>query len=237
MIEGAIQSNYRASYGSFLITNVEITESVALHVRQWMPASRPFSGIAAPVIDPRTADFFARKSKSCHLFVNPALAQVNAASLTHGVKSREIRGAQLRQDPFCYVPKFPKSWNRELVSDMCLAWGIAAASNSTSITIAKAGRLLANASGEQERAAACEEAIAQAQRNQKGVSLENAAVASDGYFSFADGIDALGRKKVRAIFATSGSAHDAEVTEHVKTFDGLIFHTEPDEISRSFSWG
>lgn len=237
VIEAAIESNYRASYGSFLITNVEITDQVALHLRQWMPASRPFSGIAAPLIVPRTRDFFARKSKACQFFVNPALAAVNQSSLQHGTRERAIRGAQLRQEPYTYVPKFPSSWDKDLVRDMCLAWGIAASSNSTSVAIAKSGRLMANASGGQERAAACEVAITQSQRNQKGISLEGAAVASDGYFSFADGIDALARKKVKAIFATHGSINDAEIAEHAKQFDTLIFHTEPDEKARSFFWG
>lgn len=237
VIEAAIQSNYRASFGSFLITNVEITDSVALHIRQWMPASRPFSGFAAPLIVPRTRDFFARKSKSCNMYVNPALSKVDASSLQHGVQQRSLRGASLRQEPYEFVPKFPSDWDEDLRRDMCMAWGVAAASNSTAVSIVKGGRLLSNASGGQERARACEDAIAQAQRNQRAVSLEGAAVASDGYFSFADGIDALARKKVRAIFATDGSIHDEEVRKHAEKYDGLIFHTVPDEMGRSFFWG
>lgn len=237
VIEGAIESNYRASYGSFLITNVEITDSVALHVRQWMPANRPFSGIAAPVIAPRMRGYFARKTKACHFFANPALGEISASDLQHGTQRRSIRGALLHQDPFLYVPKFPDAWDEDLLNDMCLAWGVAAASNSAGVAISKSGRLLANASGEQERAAACEEAISQVDRNRKGATLEGAAVASDGFFSFADGIDALARKKVKAIFATHGSKNDADIAAHAKSFEDLIFYTVPDEEGRSFSWG
>lgn len=235
VIEGAIESNYRASYGSFLVTNVDITDAVALHVRQWMPANRPFSGIAAPGIAMKTRGFFARKSKACHMFVNPALASVGTDALENVNEQRSVRGAIIQQQANQYVPKFPKSWGPGLVRDMCLAWGVAAASNSTAIAIAKSGRLLANAAGEQERAAACEEAIAQARRNRGVASLKDAAVASDGYFSFADGIDALGRKKVRAIFATHGSSNDKEVKQHAKSFSELIFHTVPDGSGRAFS--
>lgn len=237
VIEAAIACNYRASYGSFLVTNVEMDDTVALHVRQWMPAKRPFSGIAAPVVGEKATGFFARKTKRCHLFANPALSNVGVSLLDGGYEQRSIRGAVMHQKSSHYIPEFPKKWNADLVSDMCLAWGVAAASNSTAIAIAKDGRLLANAAGEQERAAACEEAIAQARRNRKAVSLKNAAVASDGYFTFADGIDVLGRKKVKVIFATHGSTHDKEVAQHAKSFDGLIFHTVPDHVGRVFAGG
>ncbi|MCH9765538.1 MAG: hypothetical protein K0U34_06050 [Alphaproteobacteria bacterium] len=237
VIEAAIAGNYRASYGSFLITNVEMTDTVALHVRQWMPANRPFSGIAAPLIAKKARGFFARKSKACHLFVNSALGHVGQAAIDESVEQRTIRGAVLYQKRNAYIPKFPKAWDKQLISDMCLAWGVAASSNSTAIAIVNSGRLVANAAGEQERAAACEEAIAQCLRNGKASNLKGAAVASDGYFSFADGVDALGRKKVKAIFATHGSTNDKEVAKHAQSFDHLVFHTVPDPTGRSFCGG
>ena len=237
VIEAAIASNYRASFGSFLVTNVEMTDSVALHVRQWMPARRPFAGIAAPLIGNKATGFFARQTKACHFFANPALGDVGVDMLDGGLVQRSVRGAVMYENANLYVPKFPKKWDADLVRDMCLAWGVAAASNSTAIAIAKGGRLLANAAGEQERAAACEEAIAQARRNRKAVSLKGAAVASDGYFTFADGIDVLGRKKVKAIFATHGSLSDKKVAQHAKSFDELIFHTVPDRVGRVFAGG
>jgi len=237
VIEAAIYSNYRASYGSFLVTNVEMTNSVALHVRQWMPAKRPFSGIAAPAIAEKASGFFARQTKACHFFANSALGDVGVDLLDGGLEQRSVRGAVIQQKANHYIPKFPKTWDQDLVRDMCLAWGVAAASNSTAIAIAKAGRLLANAAGEQERAAACEEAIAQVRRNRKAATLKGAAVASDGYFTFADGVDVLGRKKVKAIFSTHGSVNDKDVAKHAKSFDDLIFHTVPDHVGRVFAGG
>lgn len=237
VIEAAIACNYRASYGSFLVTNVEMTNPVALHVRQWMPARRPFAGIAAPVIEEKATGFFARQTKACHFFVNPALAEVGVALLDGGIEQRSVRGAVMCQNANQYIPKFPKAWDKGLVRDMCLAWGVAAGSNSTAIAIAKNGRLLAIAAGEQERAAACEEAVAQVRRNRKGATLKGAAVASDGYFTFADGVDVLGRKNVKAIFATHGSVNDKDVAKHAKSFDELIFHTVPDHIGRVFAGG
>lgn len=235
VINHAIHCNYRASYGAMLVTNVEITNDVALHLRHWMPAKRPFSGIAAPAIEPVGASFFTRKKGTCHLMVNKALASIGVRDLKAASAMRSIRGATLHQEPNTYVPKLPKKWSTELIADMCLAWGIAMASDSNAVAIAKNGRLVANAAGGQNRAAVCESAVLQAKRNGTAGNLKGAAVASDGYFAFADGIDGLARKKVKAIFATNGSINDKEVAEHAASFKDLIFYTVSTKVGRGFA--
>lgn len=234
VLHHAIESNYRGSFASFLVTNVPLTQQVSLCLRQWMPARRPFAGIVAPKIDPKTAGFFARKTGTCHLFANPALGSVGVKSMPAGEKASVIRGATLSQSHNAYVPTFPAEWDRRLVEDMCLAWGICASSTSNSITIVNNRKLVANAVGQPCRTGACELALLQATQAGHAASLKGAAVSSDGFFAFADGIDMLARKKVRAIFATHGSMHDREVAEHAKQFD-IILHTVPDREARVFA--
>jgi phosphoribosylaminoimidazolecarboxamide formyltransferase/IMP cyclohydrolase len=230
----AINSNYRAAFGSFLVTNVPISRIAALAMRDAMAALRPFSGIAAPEIDKPSSVFFKRKKGKCSMLVNPALANVGLANLDSGAASRTIRGATLTQEPNTFVPRLPKTWDKGLIEDMCLAWGVCSASNANSITIAKGGVLLANAVGQQERAAACELAIQQVRQTRRLPALKGAAVVSDSFFAFADGFDLLARRKVAAVFATSGSVHDKEVAEHARQFD-VIFHTVPDSKGRIFA--
>ena len=230
----AINSNYRAAFGSFLVTNVPISRIAALAMREAMAALRPFSGIAAPAIDKPASVLFKRKRGKCIMLVNPALGKVGKANLGAGEISTTIRGAVLTQEPNSFVPNFPKTWGRGLIADMCLAWGIGASSNSNSITIAKDGLLIANAVGQQERAAACELAIQQARQNRNLPALKGSAVVADSFFAFADGIDLLARRKVAAIFATHGSVNDKEVAEHAKNFD-IIFYTVPDAKGRIFA--
>lgn len=230
----AIASNYKAAFGSFLVTNAPVTRFAAMAMREAMVARRPFSAIAAPSIDAAGSAFFKRKKGRCHLLANPALAKIGKASLSKAEVSRTIRGATLTQTPNTFVPTFPKTWKPQLVADMCLAWGVCAASDSNTITIAKNGLLIANATGQPERAAACELAITQAKRTGRAAALKDAAVVSDSYFAFADAFDILARKKVAAVFATSGSVHDKEVAEHAKEFD-VIFHTVPDAKGRIFA--
>ena len=160
----AINCNYRASYGSFLVTNVALTDEVAFRLRQWMPANRPFSGIATPLIEDVGAAFFARKKGSCHILVNPALAEISAKSLEPYQEVRSIRGATLSQKTNIFVPSFPKDWDQNLLEDMCLAWGICAASDSNCVTVAKDSKLVTNAVGQPSRTGACELALLQARQ-------------------------------------------------------------------------
>lgn len=234
VLVAAINSNYRAAFGSFLVTNVPITNFTALAMREAMVARRPFAGIAAPAIDATGAGFFARRKGKCHILQNPALKGVGTAALPIAPSTRTIRGATMTQAPNAFVPRFPKTWPEELIADMCLAWGVCAASDSNAITIAKDGLVIANAVGQQERAAACELAVTQVRRARRLAALKGAAVVSDSYFAFADGFDILARRRVGAVFATSGSMHDKDVAEHAKEFD-VIFHTVPDVKGRIFA--
>lgn len=234
VIYNAIHGYYRASFGAFLITNVPMTEPIGFRVRQWMPAARPFAGIAAPEFDAQAARYFVRKAGHCHTVANPALATIGLKSLERGEITHSLRGASITQSANVAVPRFPADWDDDLKRDMSLAWGVCASSASNCVTIANNGTIVANASGQAERAGACEIGIILAKRAARGEEIRGAAVASDSFFSFADGLDYLARRKVRAIFATSGSVNDEEVAEHMRQFD-VIFHTEPDREMRGFA--
>jgi phosphoribosylaminoimidazolecarboxamide formyltransferase/IMP cyclohydrolase len=166
--------------------------------------------------------------------VNPALATVGLAALARAPQSRSIRGATIAQTPNTFVPHFPAEWGSKLIDDMCLAWGICAASGSNCISIANKRKLIANAVGQPCRTSACELALLQARQSNREADLNGAAVVSDSYFAFPDGIDMLARRKVAAIFATSGSVNDAAVAEHAKQFD-IVMHTVPDSVGRIFA--
>ena len=165
---------------------------------------------------------------------NPALGQLTADFLERAEISHSIRGARMTQAPNTFVPKFPDDWDDSLKADMSLAWGVNASSASNCITIANNGTIVANAAGQAERAGACELAVILAKRAGRGQEIRGGAVASDSFFAFADGLDYLARRKVRAVFATSGSVNDEDVAEHMRQFD-VIFHTVPDDEARGFA--
>ncbi len=230
----AIDSGFRASFGSFLVTNVALDDMTAFHLRQWMVADRPFAGIAAPLVTPKAETYFQRKKGTCNLLMNPALASLGLALLEKAPTVHSIRGATVSTTPNQFVPKFPDHWDAALKADMCLAWGVCAVSSSNAITIVKDQILIANACGQQERAAAAELAVLQAKRSGRASSLRGAAAVSDGFFPFADGVDVLARRHVKAIFANSGSINDQSVAEHAKSL-GVELFTVPNSIGRIFA--
>lgn len=233
VIKLAIENEFRSAYGAFLVTNVEITEQTAYKIRQWMGEDRPFLGIAAPVIEESAAPYFARKARKCHLLANPALAKLGRSSLRQEIVAHAIRGATVSQQPNPYVPTLPAEWDKDLKADMSLAWGICAASPSSCITVVKDKNLIANAAGYVQLVTATENAVLHAKLTQRTEMLKGASVCSDSFFSFADAVDHLARRKVKAIFAPSGSMRDEEVRNHAKEFD-VLFHTVPASEGRIF---
>ncbi len=233
VIKVAIENEFRSAFGAFLVTNVPITEQTAYKIRQWMGEGRPFLGIAAPVIEPTAAPFFVRKARKCHLLQNPELGRLGRHTLRQEIVSHSIRGATVAQQPNPYFPVFPTDWDDSLKKDMSLAWGICAASPSSCITVVNDQQLIANAAGHVQLVTASENAVLHARLNQRTEDMKGASVCSDSFFSFADAVDHLARRGIRAVFAPSGSLHDEEVRQHANEF-GVIFHTVPANEGRIF---
>ena len=87
-----------------------------------------------------------------------------------------------------------------------LAWVVAAHAKSNAVTICREGRTVGVGSGDQSRVGAAERAIRIA-----GDRTRGAVAASDGFFPFRDGLDALASVGVVAIVSPGGSVRDAEV--------------------------
>ena len=233
VVKLAIENEFRSAFGAFLITNVDITEQTAYKIRQWMGENRPFLGIAAPSIEATAAPYFERKGRKCHLLANPELGKLGRHSLRQETISHAIRGATVSQQPNPYVPQFPAVWDDDLKNDMSLAWGICAASPSSCITVVRDKMLIANAAGHIQLVTASENAVLHAKFTRRTQMLDGASVCSDSFFSFADAFDQLARRKVKAIFAPSGSVHDNQVRAHAEQFN-VLFHTVPANEGRIF---
>lgn len=93
----------------------------------------------------------------------------------------------------------------ELV-DLELAWRVAKHVRSNAIVIAKDGATLGIGGGQTSRVEASRQAVARA-----GQAARGAALASDGFFPFRDGVDAAAAAGVRAVIQPGGSLRDEEV--------------------------
>jgi phosphoribosylaminoimidazolecarboxamide formyltransferase/IMP cyclohydrolase len=96
--------------------------------------------------------------------------------------------------------------------DLLIAWYLNLSVRSNGVVIVKNGGTLAVGTGEQDRVGAVEKAISKFRDKYEGQeSIDGAAMASDGFFPFPDGVEVAAAAGVSAIVAPAGSLKDAEV--------------------------
>jgi len=91
------------------------------------------------------------------------------------------------------------------------AWEVASAARSNAIAISQGTSLIGLGSGQTSRIDAVDVALMKARR--AGHPLAGAALASDGFFPFADNIERAAAAGIRAIVEPGGSVRDPEVIE------------------------
>ncbi|CAN5864124.1 bifunctional phosphoribosylaminoimidazolecarboxamide formyltransferase/IMP cyclohydrolase [soil metagenome] len=98
--------------------------------------------------------------------------------------------------------------DREL-ADLRFAWRVAASVKSNAIVIARDGRTVGIGAGQMSRVDSSRMAVLKAQ--DQNADIAGAALASDAFFPFRDGIDAAAAAGVRCVIQPGGSVRDDEV--------------------------
>ncbi|MEA3151428.1 MAG: phosphoribosylaminoimidazolecarboxamide formyltransferase / cyclohydrolase [Gammaproteobacteria bacterium] len=99
---------------------------------------------------------------------------------------------------------------RELV-DLMFAWRIAKYVKSNAIVCVKDRTTLGIGAGQMSRVVSSK--IAAMKAKDEGLSLESAAMASDAFFPFRDGLDVVAEFGIKAVIQPGGSKRDADVIE------------------------
>ncbi len=114
--------------------------------------------------------------------------------------------------------------------DLLIAWYMNISVRSNGVVIVKNGGTLAVGTGEQDRVGAVEKAVAKYREKYRGQeSIQGAAMASDGFFPFPDGVEVAAAAGVRAIVAPAGSLKDAEVIARANEL-GVAFCHAPERV-------
>jgi phosphoribosylaminoimidazolecarboxamide formyltransferase/IMP cyclohydrolase len=92
---------------------------------------------------------------------------------------------------------------------LTFAWEVAAAARSNAIAITRGTQLIGLGAGQTSRVDAVDVALMKARRANH--ALNDAALASDGFFPFADNVEHAAEAGIRAIVQPGGSMRDAEV--------------------------
>jgi phosphoribosylaminoimidazolecarboxamide formyltransferase/IMP cyclohydrolase len=95
------------------------------------------------------------------------------------------------------------------LDDLIFAWRVAKYVKSNAIVAVKDRATLGIGAGQMSRVISSKIAAMKAQ--EVGLTLEGASVASDAFFPFRDGLDALAEFGIKAIIQPGGSRRDAEV--------------------------
>jgi phosphoribosylaminoimidazolecarboxamide formyltransferase/IMP cyclohydrolase len=101
-----------------------------------------------------------------------------------------------------------------------MAWVVCAHTKSNAIVLVKDGSAVGVGAGDQSRVGAAERALAKA-----GERAQGSVCASDAYFPFRDGPDALAEAGIVAIVEPGGSMRDAEVVESATEHDVALMFT------------
>ena len=94
------------------------------------------------------------------------------------------------------------------MDDLLFAWRVARVVKSNAIVLAKDGATVGVGAGQMSRVDSSEIAVKKAGERARG-----AAAASDAFFPFADGVEALAQAGIRAVIQPGGSVRDDEVVD------------------------
>ena len=160
---------------------------------------------------------------------------------------RKVWGGFFLQDPYDFVldlsPNGPLDVRPDkqldpreyeaLIRDLSLGHTVGSTANSNAITLVRAGRVIGNGVGQQDRVGAAKLAIQRAR--DAGLDPVGSVAYSDSFFPFTDGIEVLAAAGIRAILASSGSVNDELVIAKAKELNVMLF-LGPDEFIRGFAY-
>jgi phosphoribosylaminoimidazolecarboxamide formyltransferase/IMP cyclohydrolase len=198
----AFECDPMSAFGGIVALTAPVTEAVAAE----MVGNARADVLIAPSFDEAALELFGAKRKSMRVLSAPP----PGSDRWH---LRQIGGAWLLQDPYTFAAGRDQ-WRvvtsaqptDEQWRDMELAWRVCAWVKSNAIVLAAGGMALGIGGGQQNRVTPGEIAAARAAGRAKG-----GAAASDAFFPFRDGLDAVAAAGVAAVIQPGGSVRDEEV--------------------------
>lgn len=164
--------------------------------------------VIAPAFTDAALEIFARK-KNLRVIVMPV-------EVSRQLDARSVDGGWLIQQRM--LMEFPElDWRvasirrptEQEMNDLRFAWRACAAVKSNAIVLARDGGTLGIGAGQMSRVDSSRIAVLKAA--DRDVDLNGAALASDAFFPFRDGVDAAANAGITAIIQPGGSVRDEEV--------------------------
>ncbi|MCP3977680.1 MAG: bifunctional phosphoribosylaminoimidazolecarboxamide formyltransferase/IMP cyclohydrolase [bacterium] len=207
-----------AAFGGVVAANVEIDEPTAEAISEYF-----VEVVIAPSFSDEAIAAFATKP-NVRVIIAPA-------SQRSDLDLRRVENGMLAQErepqPLAPDERWDEAWtvvsarkpSAEEKSDLAFSWVVSAHTKSNAIVVAANEAAVGVGAGDQSRVGAAQRAIAKA-----GDRSVGAVAASDAFFPFRDGVDALAAAGITAVIEPGGSMRDDEVIAAADEHDmALIF--------------
>jgi phosphoribosylaminoimidazolecarboxamide formyltransferase/IMP cyclohydrolase len=201
----ALSTDPTSAFGSVIAFNVPVTEEAAVLMRPNF-----VEAIVAPSFVEAGMRLLTEK-KNLRLLQLPSIptdeGELDWKRVRGGFVAQRRLSMRYPEDGWKIVTR--RQPTAEEMDDLRFAWRTVASVKSNAILIARGGAALGIGAGQMSRVDSSRIAVMKARDN--GFDLAGAALASDAFFPFRDGVDAAAQAGIRAIIQPGGSVRDDEV--------------------------
>ncbi|HEU4882693.1 MAG TPA: bifunctional phosphoribosylaminoimidazolecarboxamide formyltransferase/IMP cyclohydrolase, partial [Longimicrobium sp.] len=201
----ALMTDPTSAFGSVIAFNVPVSEEAAVLMRPNF-----VEAIVAPSFVEAGLRMLTEK-KNLRLLEIPSLAadegELDWKRVRGGFVAQTRLSMRFAEDGWRTVTQ--RTPTQEEMDDLRFAWRAVATVKSNAILLARGGMAVGIGAGQMSRVDSSRIAVMKARDN--GFDLAGAALASDAFFPFRDGVDAAAEAGVRAIIQPGGSVRDDEV--------------------------
>ena len=193
-----------SAYGGVMAFNRPVTCDVVVAIfdnKQFVEA------IVAPEFAGDALDMYSAKKNARLLStggVNPAGGEVEYRSVEGGLLCQDSDA--VAEDPAAFTVPTKRQPTDEEMAELLFAWKVCKSIKSNAIAITKGHATIGVGGGQPNRVNSARIAVEQA-----GDAAQGAVAASDAFFPFRDGLDALAEAGVTAVIEPGGSIRDEEV--------------------------
>jgi len=204
--ERAYATDPVSAFGGIIAFNAPLQQKVAREIldRQFVEV------IVAPALADGAAEALAAK-KNVRVLVTgetrPARPAVELKKVSGGLLVQDRDEGRIEAAELRVVTRREPSADE--IADLMFAWQVAKYVKSNAIVFARAGATIGVGAGQMSRVYSTR--IAAIKAADAGLSTKDAAMASDAFFPFRDGIDSAAEHGVRAVIQPGGSVRDEEV--------------------------
>jgi phosphoribosylaminoimidazolecarboxamide formyltransferase/IMP cyclohydrolase len=201
----ALSTDPTSAFGSVVAFNTEVSERAAVLLRP-----NYVEVVVAPSFAEGALRLLAEK-KNIRLLAVPRSAdpeeELDFKRVRGGFVAQRAMRMRFPEDAWRVVTR--RQPTAEEMDDLRFAWRAVASVKSNAILLARGGMALGIGAGQMSRVDSSRIAVMKAR--DQGFDLHGAALASDAFFPFRDGVDAAAEAGVRAIVQPGGSLRDEEV--------------------------